>query len=289
MNNITSVQYVNQPNNIQTTAITMPVFPGLQYYEFSQNPLQELALSEKARIRQEPELLEMLSGCETENRYHVFIILPNGMEKYLFKCKEESTFCQRNCCPSELREFNMKIKSIPSQMEYNDNFQTYFATLVKPFKCTCCCLARPIITGVFHDNNQQFGHILEECTCCDPKFVVSNNLGIRYFITIEYCQCGFCCRNGCSKFHEVEAQIRIGDGNGEVVGKIIKKVAQDILEVLGDADTYDIYFPKDASPEEKLTLIMATLFIDYRYYETQASSKKNKRSGRRRRSRRRRR
>ena len=49
------------------------------------------------------------------------------------------------------------------------------------------------------------------------------------------------------------------------------------------ADTYDINFPKDATPEEKFTLIMAGLFLDYRYYETNASDDKQERDKYRRR------
>ena len=51
-----------------------------------------------------------------------------------------------------------------------------------------------------------------------------------------------------------------------------------MMELMGDADTYYIEFPVNATPEEKLSLIMAGLFIDYRYYETNAGSDHAQRS-----------
>ena len=254
--------------------VFIPMFGNLQY-TFTQDPLSELALSVRATIRQQPELGEIMTGLETENRYHVFITLPNGMEKYLFKCKEESTGCQRNCCTADAREFKMKIKHIPNVTSFNDTaFKTYFAELIKPFKCTCCCLARPIIKGEYSSNKQVFGEIKDECSCCDPLFVISNEKEIKYYITIRCCQCGFCCRNGsvngqgCGKFNDVEMNIRQGGSDGNIIAKIKKKMAQDYLELISDADTYVIEFPKTATPEDKLNLIMAGLFIDYRYFES---------------------
>ena len=263
-----------QPMMVQQPMVGVPIFGNLQY-TFTQDPLNELSMSFRATIRQQPELMEILTGCETENRYHVFITLANGMEKYLFKCKEESTCFQRQCCPADSREFNMRIKHISNQMDFRGNFETYYATLSKPFKCTCLCLARPSISGIFHSNNQLFGKVTEEFTCCDPLFTILNQTGIKYVITIDCSQCGFCCRKGCSKYNKVDCIIREGGINGKPVGKITKRAAQNLMEIAGDADTYDIDFPSDATPDEKLTLIMAGLFIDYRYYETNANDDQN--------------
>lgn len=79
---------------------------------FVENPLQEHAASKVAIIEQQIELLEMITGCETKNRYHVFLQNPYGQKKFLFKCKEESGCCERNCCPSDARPFLMKVNHI---------------------------------------------------------------------------------------------------------------------------------------------------------------------------------
>ena len=82
----------------------------------------------------------------------------------------------------------------------------------------------------------------------------------------------FCCRSACSGYYAVDCIIREGGKNGTPVGSIKKKLASNILEFMGDADTYVVEFPPSATPEDKLSLIMAGLFIDYRYFESNASN-----------------
>ena len=65
---------------------------------FSPNPLAQLNDAEVAFIKQEVEIFEAFTGCETPNRYHVFIKTFNNQYIYLFKCKEQSNWCERNCC-----------------------------------------------------------------------------------------------------------------------------------------------------------------------------------------------
>jgi hypothetical protein len=277
---IGQIGQIGQPGQPGLPGQPMPVYVDLKF-TFVQDPISELAMSYRATIRQQPEVTELLTGCESENRYHVFISLVNGMEKYLFKCKEQSTCCQRQCCPADAREFNMLIKHISNPDAFKENFSKYFAKLSKPYKCSCLCLARPKITGEYTSNNQVFGEVKEECSCCDPLFVVLNQSEVKYSITINCCQCGFCCRCSCSKYFAVDCIIREGGKNGTPVGSIKKRSARNIMELIGDADTYIIEFPPSATPEDKLSLIMAGLFIDYRYFESNAGN--NGRGHRRRR------
>jgi hypothetical protein len=65
---------------------------------FEMDPMAALAQASAAIIKQQVELLEILTGCETANRYHVYVRTLNGNFVYLFKCKEESDWCMRNCC-----------------------------------------------------------------------------------------------------------------------------------------------------------------------------------------------
>lgn len=51
-----------------------------------------------AFIKQKIELMEVFTGCETKNRYKVFIRYPDGRTLYLFKAKEDSGCCERQCC-----------------------------------------------------------------------------------------------------------------------------------------------------------------------------------------------
>jgi len=60
--------------------------------------LQKLAMLPSIFVKQKFEMLEMLTGCETENRYKVYAT-DQGLDKVgrpIFKCKEKSGFFARN-------------------------------------------------------------------------------------------------------------------------------------------------------------------------------------------------
>jgi hypothetical protein len=119
------------------------------------DPLEQLAMAKQAIIKQKIEIIEIISGCETPNRYYVYTKDPQtGNKNVLFKCKEESDFCMRCCCrydhlfllsfhvySSEMRSFKMKVKQIQNENDKKDE-KKLFAMLDRPFTCTCCCLAR---------------------------------------------------------------------------------------------------------------------------------------------------
>ena len=63
-----------------------PSFGGSKYIYIS-DPMDELAMSTGVSIRQEPQFLEQITGCESPNRYYVFSKSPQGDMKLLFKCK----------------------------------------------------------------------------------------------------------------------------------------------------------------------------------------------------------
>jgi len=57
-----------------------------------------LASSVSVFVKQEVNIMEMLTGCEQKNRYDVYVRLQNGQQLRMFRCKEESDFCMRICC-----------------------------------------------------------------------------------------------------------------------------------------------------------------------------------------------
>ena len=65
--------------------------------KFVEDPLPAIGKAKYAYLKQQREFLEIYTGCETINRYHVFVRDENGEDTYLFKCKEESGWCVRNC------------------------------------------------------------------------------------------------------------------------------------------------------------------------------------------------
>ncbi len=64
---------------------------------FTFDYMQALKHAKSAFVKQKVELFEVISGCETKNRYKVFLKFENGNNALIFKCKEESTCCSRHC------------------------------------------------------------------------------------------------------------------------------------------------------------------------------------------------
>ena len=221
-------------------------------------------------IRQEPEFFEALTGCETPNRYHVFGQSSEGI-KYLFKCKEISSWFTRNCCPSDIREFNMEINHVSSDNMMNPAMTKTFASAFKPFKCTICCLCRPELFLTLTEGQIKMGTIRHICTICDPEFEVFDERNqLKYIVNASCCQCGLLCANNfCGKLSEAIFNI-LEPVNRQIIGKIVKKPA-DYSEMVTDADSYQINFPSIASPNDKLLLMSLGLMIDYRYFETDSS------------------
>ena len=66
---------------------------------FSTNPFESLQNAKEAIVKQKIDMFEVISGCETINRYYVFLKDPQtGAKTFLFKCKEDSDPCVRFCC-----------------------------------------------------------------------------------------------------------------------------------------------------------------------------------------------
>ena len=240
-------------------------------YIYVPDPMEELKNCTGVLIRQQPEYYEAITGCETANRYHVFGQTPQGM-KYLFKCREISGFCMRNCCPSNQREFNMDIIHIASQDQMSPSFTKRFANAFKPFKCPICCICRPEMFLTINEDSKYVGKVKHVCTFLDPQFdIYDSENRLKYIVDADCCQCGLCCANNlCGKLSQAVFNIYNGTGNNPV-GTIIKKPAN-MAEMFTDADSYQVNFPADANEYDKFLMIALGLMIDYQYFETDNTS-----------------
>jgi hypothetical protein len=235
---------------------------------FCQNPIEQLKYTKKAMIMQQMEMLEIISGIETNNRYHVYTENDTGEYTYLFKCKEESGVCERSCCNGDSRNFNMKIKHIDKQEDfYVEDFSTYYALLDRPFKCTCFCLDRPELTA--HRLDKILGKVEEPYKCCDLIFNVKNSSKEIKWKIVSTCFQG--CSDGCDQYYMAYYPIYRADrtdyNNYKQSDGYIKKLFAGVQELISDADNFEIVFPEAATPEEKFMLICCVLMIDYRFHE----------------------
>jgi len=236
-------------------------------------------------VKQEVNVLEMMTGCEQKNRYDIYVRTPNTgpMGMRIFRCKEESDFCMRQCCHGDARAFKLRINYIVGAQQFGDDFQT-IAWMDRPFKCTCCCLDRPEMTvywGELDNMTNCIGKIKEPCSCCDPQMDICDyTSNVRYQVIADGCQCGICCRGTpCGKCSEVMFPIFKSDCQNKEfanrTGTIQRKFAGCMKAAFTDADNFEVTFPFDASPEDKLLMIGTSLMIDFRFYNEDSGESNN--------------
>ena len=243
----------------------------------------ELVNAKEVIVEQKIELMEALTGCETPNRYNVFLIDKERQKKFLFKCKETSNWFCRNCVPSSYRSFFLKMNHIISSNKSTD-YKQIIADFERPFMFTCLCCCRPKMDGFFKvdesdENNNAFtskisygesmGKVVEPFSC-GPTLLINGSDGkVKWKIYGEYCQCGFWARDiSVGKCYEVDFWIYENDGdtNQKPVGNI-HKIFKGLSELVTDSDAFILTFPKKANAIERIMLIGAVIMIDYRFYE----------------------
>jgi len=236
---------------------------GPQNFVYVEDPLTELSHCSGAIIRQQIEYLEALTGCETQNRYHVFLQSPMGL-KYAFKCSERSTCCARCCCAGDCRPLEMIIRHVISLDQLQGDLAKVFIRCDKPCKIGCCCMCRPVMDVRLADSGVRLGTVREPFACCDLDSEVYDSVGnLKYEVEGDCCQIGLCCGADMEKLASIEFVIK---ENGRTVG-MIRKLGASFGEFFTKADSYQITFPPNATPEEKMLLIIDGLMIDYQYFE----------------------
>jgi len=264
------VTYSAQP------AIFPPTLFGGMQFAYVEDPMTELASCPSLLIRQEPEFLEKLTGCEQPNVYHVFGNSPLGF-RYLFKCIEKSNCCARRFCSSNQRPLDLDIIHCNSYDQLGMNYTTPFATMQKPFMCTFYCFCRPEINVVLNSTGKPIGKVSHIYTVCDPTFEVYNaTSGLKYIVTANCCQYALCCPGLLGKASRGIFDI-LDVSSNQVVGQITKEPAS-LSEMVTDADSYVVNFPPTADANDKLLLTGLALLIDYQFFETDAHDKNKKRN-----------
>lgn len=243
---------------------------------YANEPMLELGNATKASIKQKFEPWEAISGCETPNQYYVFVKDNNNNDKYLFKAKEQSTWCCRNCCLGKIREFVLYFKTI-IQVDKAKSKKVDYAEFRRPYKCSCCHLNRPEMIGkIINDSLPgNIGKIIQDFTCCDPKIQIFDRKGKgTWSISCDCCQIGYLCSStACGKCSEINFEIY--HGVSKVKGKpsgTIRKSFKGLQSIFNDADFFEINFPEKATPEEKFLLISAVIMLDYMYFEDKDDS-----------------
>ncbi|XP_053456346.1 phospholipid scramblase 1 isoform X2 [Nycticebus coucang] len=214
--------------------------PGLEY----------LTQINQLLVHQQVEILEVLTGFETNNKYAI----KNSLGQRVYFAVEDTDCCTRNCCgPS--RPFTMRIL---------DNMGREVITLERPLRCTSClcpcCLQEIEIQA---PPGVPVGYVTQTWHPCLPKFTVQNEKRQDVLKISGPCVV-------CSCFGDVDFEITSLDEQN-VVGKISKQWSGLLKEAFTDADNFGIQFPLDLDVKMKAVMLGACLLIDFMFFESTGS------------------
>eukprot|EP00708_Paratrimastix_pyriformis_P003499 GAFH01002279.1.p2 GENE.GAFH01002279.1~~GAFH01002279.1.p2 ORF type:complete len:282 (-),score=80.65 GAFH01002279.1:376-1188(-) len=200
-----------------------------------------LAPHQRLVVKQEIEIMEVLTGFETQNHYSIF----TPEKQRLFMAAEQSDFCAR-CCLGGSRPFTIKIVDVNTKQE------------ILTFQRDCKCYFHEI--RAFSRAGALLGYVKRNFSCCERNYQVYNAAGQpMYFIN------GPCCSPWT---------FDIVNSAGQQVGSIKKKWGGVFKEVFTDADTFSVEFPP-ADPDCKAVILGAVFLIDFMYFEDNQKNNNN--------------
>lgn len=210
--------------------------PGLEY----------LTQIDQVLIHQKIELLEAITGFETNNQYEV----KNSLGQVIYLAEEDNDFMTRNCC-GNIRPFEMTI---------TDHAGREVLHLSRPLRCQSClfpCFLQEM--EVQAPPGTTVGYIVQEWDPLYPNFLIQGTARE----TLLYIEGPFC---ACSCFGDVDFKVMDGSKQHEI-GRISKQWSGLLQEGYTDADNFGVQFPMDLDVKMKAVLMGACFLIDFMFFE----------------------
>jgi hypothetical protein len=216
-------------------------------------------------VKQQVELLEMITGFETANSYHIF----GGMSPQpVMFAGEQSDCCVRQCCGS-IRNFDMAVCAVGNGMP--------LFSFRRPLRCStphCCCYLQELEVFQGAPGGQQIGKLIQQYSCCGSEFHVTVGDRVVYHISGPCCVCdGPCC--GDQEFMICTpggAPITTQGGPARITKMGARGFGDAMQQSMTDADNFGVTFPGDAPPEAKAVLLGAVFLLDFMFFENNNSS-----------------
>lgn len=227
-------------------------------------------INEGIYVKQQFDLLEALTGCETANRYYVYELNNAGgaKKKKIFKCKEKSGCCARNCLAPDCRPFDMEIKKVAKDDDYHTD--EVVIQMERKCQCTCYCFNRPEMKVYLTQGGQKtyVGRVVDNYDFCNFSYnVYDQHDKVAYFIKASCCQLGFHCKCPYEACEKITFDLWRGDKEKEEapIMKLGKKGC--LKNLISDADNFRVPFPSGISWEDKTLLLASVLMIDFMMFE----------------------
>uniref|UniRef100_A0A8D2LMR9 Phospholipid scramblase n=2 Tax=Varanus komodoensis TaxID=61221 RepID=A0A8D2LMR9_VARKO len=223
--------------------------PGLEY----------LSQLDQIAVQQQIELLEMISGYETCNRYEV----KNSLGQWLYFAVEENDDYNLNMYGA-LRSFTMKLFDSRNQP---------IIQLARPYHCSICCC--PCICCLQEIEVQAppgttIGYVKQKWHPCLPKFAIQNESGQDILKITGPCV-------GCSMYSDVHFEVKSFDGQ-TTIGGITKQWGGMAREAATNASNFLIQFPLDLDIKMKALVLGACFLLDFMFFEQTHSRRQSQES-----------
>uniref|UniRef100_A0A8C0QM88 Phospholipid scramblase 1 n=1 Tax=Canis lupus familiaris TaxID=9615 RepID=A0A8C0QM88_CANLF len=210
------------------------------------NILQQHSKIDQILIHQQIELLEVITGFETNNKYEI----KNSFGQRIYFAAEDTDFCTRNCCGAS-RPFTIRIL---------DNMGQEVITLERPLRCgSCCCPCCLQEIEIQAPPGVPVGYVNQTWHPCLPKFTIQNERREDVLKITGPCLVCSCCA-------DVDFEIKSLDEEN-VVGKISKQWTGLVREAFTDTDNFGIQFPLDLDVKMKAVMLGACFLIDFMFFE----------------------
>ncbi|XP_008064865.1 phospholipid scramblase family member 5 isoform X1 [Carlito syrichta] len=215
---------------------TVSLPPGLEY-------LSQLDL---IIIHQQVELLGMILGTETSNKYEI----KNSLGQRIYFAVEESICFNRTFC-STLRSCTLRI---------TDNSGQEVITVNRPLRCNSCwcpCYLQEL--EIQAPPGTIVGYVAQKWHPFLPKFTIQN-ANKEDILKIV----GPCATCGC--FGDVDFEVKTINEK-LTIGKISKYWSGFVNNVFTNADNFGIHVPVDLDVTVKAALIGACFLFDFMFFE----------------------
>ncbi|XP_053454825.1 phospholipid scramblase family member 5 [Nycticebus coucang] len=223
---------LSPPSSLPT--VSLP--PGLEY-------LSQLDL---IIIHQQVELLGMILGTETSNKYEI----KNSLGQRIYFAVEESICFNRTFC-STLRSCTLRI---------TDNSGREVITVNRPLRCNSCwfpCYLQEL--EIQAPPGTIVGYVTQKWDPFLPKFTIQN-ANKEDILKIV----GPCATCGC--FGDVDFEIKTINEK-LTIGKISKYWSGFVNDVFTNADNFGIHVPADLDVSVKAAMIGACFLLDFMFFE----------------------
>ena len=229
-------------------------------------------------IKQKIEWLEVLTGCETPNKYLIFEMNQQNQKvgAPMISCKEDSSCLARQCLRGSNRPLTMNCINL-------FNNQSLCLQMEKPYKMTFLCCNRPEMTVRYTEQGNfiDVGKVIDNWDVCNYSFSVLDVQGNQMFHIEASCmQLGFHLECPCESCETIVFEVYKGEKSAGVRWPdLVKTGTNCVASMVSDADNFMVPFGQNATFEERVMLVSTALFIDYMMFEINPKKNKNQNHG----------